>query len=142
MRNRLLFVGIGMLVFSLILIPKAPLSAQDQGQGTQTVASGPGQAATVSKDTCLNCHGPFDKIVEASGNYIAPSGEKTSPHRYVPHDSKKNGDIPECTNCHTAHSLDPLPTRGSIDISKVGVQWCYESCHHEKNFTSCKECHP
>ncbi len=91
---------------------------------------------------CLDCHGPFDKLIESTANYVAPSGEKTSPHRYVPHDSKKAEDIPECKRCHAAHPLDPLPAHGSIDLSKVGVQWCYDACHHEKNLTTCKECHP
>ena len=90
---------------------------------------------------CLTCHGPFEKLVESSANYVAPSGEKGSPHRYVPHESKKEEDIPECTHCHKAHPLDPLPAQGSIDLSKVSVVWCYDQCHHEKNFTSCKECH-
>ena len=91
---------------------------------------------------CLTCHGPFDKLAEASAKYVAPSGEKGSPHRFVPHDSKKEGDIPECANCHKAHPVDPLPAKGSIDLSKVNVQWCYDTCHHEKNFEPCKKCHP
>jgi hypothetical protein len=91
---------------------------------------------------CLRCHAPFDKIIEASAKYVAPSGEKGSPHRYVPHDSKQEADIPECSHCHTAHPLDPLPAKGSIDMSKVGVKWCYDTCHHEKDLKSCKECHP
>ena len=95
-----------------------------------------------SDNVCLSCHGPFDELIEATADYVAPSEEKTSPHRYVPHNSKEVADIPECTQCHTAHPLDPLPESGSIDLSKVGVQWCYESCHHQQDLTSCKECHP
>lgn len=94
----------------------------------------------VAQTGCLRCHGPFDKLVAASGDYVAPSGEKLSPHRFVPHDSKLEKDIPECTQCHTAHPLSPQPVKGQIDLSKVNVDWCY-SCHHEKNFKSCKECH-
>jgi len=90
---------------------------------------------------CLGCHGPFDQLIEAAAKYVAPSGEKTSPHRYVPHESKLEKDIPDCSQCHTAHPLSPLPAKGSLDLSKVSVEWCY-TCHHEKNFTSCKECHP
>ena len=97
-------------------------------------------AALTAKD-CLDCHGPFDKLIEVSAHYVAPSGEKTSPHRYVPHDSKLEKDIPDCSRCHTAHSLSSLPAKGSIDLSKVSVEWCF-TCHHEKNFKSCKECHP
>jgi len=115
MRIRSILVGIGILACAWIL--------------------------SAEENPCLGCH-PFDKLIEATATYVAPSGEKTSPHRYVPHDSKKDEDIPECTNCHTAHPQDPLPTHGSIDLSKVTVQWCYDVCHHEKNLTSCKQCHP
>lgn len=118
MRIRLFVFGIGILTCAWIL------GAKD------------------SKNECLGCHGSFDKLIQASSTYVAPSGEKTSPHRYVPHDSKKAEDVPECGNCHTAHPVDPLPVKGSIDLSKVGVQWCYDACHHEKNLTSCKKCHP
>jgi hypothetical protein len=91
---------------------------------------------------CLRCHSPYDQIVEATAKYVAPSGEKTSPHKYVPHDSKIEDEIPECSHCHTAHPLDPPPAKGSMDRSKVGVEWCYKQCHHQKDLKSCKECHP
>jgi hypothetical protein len=130
MEIRWFVIGIGISVSAGIL--SATHSA--------VLASGP--AAGDSKKECLACHGPFDKLIEASSKYVAPSGEKTSPHRFVPHDSNKEEDIPECTHCHKAHPLDPLPAEGSIDLSKTAVQWCYDACHHEKNLTSCKKCHP
>ena len=108
------------------------------GKVEKVAATGKGAAG----QQCLDCHGPFEDIIKASTNYVTPGGEKTSPHRYVPHDSKLEKDIPECTQCHAAHSLVHLPAKGSIDLSKVTVQWCYATCHHEKNFTSCKDCHP
>ena len=104
-----------------------------------TRASVPVAARTAN--ACLDCHGPFADLIKASANYVAPSGEKISPHRYVPHDSKLEKDIPDCSQCHTAHSLSSLPAKGSIDLSKVSVEWCF-TCHHEKNFQSCKDCHP
>jgi hypothetical protein len=70
---------------------------------------------------------------------VAPSGETTSPHRYVPHDSKAASAIPECTNCHEAHPIPP--PSGSIDLSKVTVNWCYGACHRQNNFTPCAQCH-
>ena len=137
MNIRILMAGFGFAVIAVILSGTI-FAAQGAGQNVPATRAA---ASKGSKDTCLTCHGPFDKIVAGSTNYTAPSGEKISPHRYVPHDSKKVEDIPECTNCHVAHSLDPPPGPGSVDLSKVGVQWCYSACHHEKNFTSCKECH-
>jgi hypothetical protein len=98
-------------------------------------------AAGDSKDECLGCH-DYDKIADSTKDYVAPSGEKGTPHRYVPHDSKKREDIPECTKCHKAHALDPLPTKGSLDRTKIGFAYCYDRCHHEQNLTSCKQCHP
>ncbi len=118
MRIRFFFIGIGIMTGAWLLAGK--------------------------DNECLTCHGPFDKLAESSANYVAPSGEKGTPHRYVPHKSKTEEDVPDCTKCHTKHPLDPLPAKGAIDVSKVGVKWCYDQCHHEKNLKSCKEqeCHP
>lgn len=116
----------------------APITGSTGAAGTRPVA---GAAERPSANDCLDCHGPFNKLIEATANFQASSGEKTSPHRYVPHDSKQAVDIPECTNCHKPHSLASLPSKGDIELSAVSVEWCY-SCHHEKNFKSCKECHP
>ncbi len=95
-----------------------------------------------SPKECLTCHAPYDKLIEATAKYVAPSGEKTSPHKYVPHNSKDEKEIPECTHCHAVHPVDPLPKKGSIDRSKLNVQWCYTACHHTKDLQSCKKCHP
>lgn len=100
------------------------------------------RGAAVAENPCLSCHDSYDKLAEATAKYVAPSGEKGTPHRYVPHDSKNKEDIPDCKRCHQAHSLDPLPAKGSLDRSKVGIQYCYAQCHHEKDLKSCKECHP
>jgi hypothetical protein len=93
---------------------------------------------------CLTCHGSYDKLAEATAKYVAPSGEKGTPHRYVPHNTKTEESVPDCTKCHAKHSTDTLPEKGSIDLSKLNVKWCYDQCHHEKNLVSCKEleCHP
>ena len=141
MRNRILFIAFGILMCTFVFTARETTSAQKAAPKPNVVSAASAPAATPTKADCLGCHGPFDKLVEASDKYVAPSGEKISPHRFVPHDSKKEEDVPECTKCHVAHPLDPLPAQGSVDLSKVNVQWCYDSCHHEKNFTSCKDCH-
>jgi hypothetical protein len=140
MRIQLSVIGI-ILACALILSARARPSARQAEFGLHSMVPA-SLAAKDSKNDCLGCHGPYDKIIEATANYTAPSGEKTSPHKYVPHDSKREEEIPECSECHTAHPLDPLPAPGSIDLSKVSVQWCYTACHHEKDLTSCKKCHP
>jgi len=138
MKIRQLFIGFGILAGAWILCTHDPISAQAPAQKTNPAPPAP----VLTKSDCLGCHGPFEQIIAATSDYVAPSGEKLSPHRYVPHDSaKEDKNIPECTVCHVAHSLDPLPTKGSIDMSKMRVQWCYDSCHHQGNFTPCQECH-
>jgi hypothetical protein len=130
-------VAIGILVCAWIVCTWNYTPAQTAGKKSPASPA----AATPSKSDCLNCHGPFEKLVASTDKWVAPSGETTSPHRYVPHDSKKDEDIPECTECHTAHAPDAPPAHGTVDLTKVKVNYCYETCHHEKNFTSCKQCH-
>ena len=86
-----------------------------------------------SKDACLGCHGPFDKLASATAGYTFPGGEKTSPHRYVPHDSK---DIPECSKCHKPH---PVPLTSKEGLAKAKATWCY-GCHHAR-VLQCGTCH-
>ena len=143
MRIRLSVIGIGVLVCAWTAGAgiSAPASAQSPAQEQRPAAPESEKDAKIPKDTCLGCHGPFDKITDPPDKYVAPSGEKTTPHRYVPHDSKKDEDVPECTTCHTAHPLDPLPEQGSVNLSKVEVQSCYGACHHDNSFTRCNTCH-
>lgn len=89
-----------------------------------------------SKPKCLACHGPFDKIIAATADYTATSGEKTSPHKYIPHADKK--DIPECTECHTPH---PVPIQDKAAVVKPNIDFCYTSCHHAQNLQPCSNCH-
>ncbi len=98
-------------------------------------------AAPVPKGDCLDCHGPFDKLAASAPSYAAPSGEKITPHRFVPHDSKEAKAIPECSNCHQPHSVPPSESDRAA-LRKPEVDWCYSSCHHENTFKPCKECHP
>ena len=104
----------------------------------------PTSAEATSKTVCLECH-PYDDVIAASANYVAPSGETHTPHRYLnpsdaahPHDATGVDSTPECRNCHTAHELPPAEP---IDLSKVKVEWCYAACHHQYDFTPCSKCH-
>jgi len=136
------------LATRLALVLAAALSCRAITDGAESQPSSPSSTAPAAKPAerakpterkCLDCHGPFDKLLKLPAKYTAPSGEKINPHRYVPHDSKLAKAIPECTHCHKAHP--PRPAKGSVDLSKVDVTWCY-TCHHVNNLTSCKECHP
>jgi predicted CXXCH cytochrome family protein len=92
---------------------------------------------TDAKDTCLSCHGPFDKLTTAPKTFTSESGDKINPHRYVPHDRKDAKSTPECTYCHKAH---PLPLTSKEGLLKANVEWCF-SCHHTYDFKACNTCH-
>ena len=86
-------------------------------------------------NTCLLCHGPFEKLVEATKGYTWPNGDITSPHKYEPHKSK---DKIDCINCHKPHPLPPSES----DIKAMAdpdPSYCY-SCHHT-GVLSCGTCH-
>jgi hypothetical protein len=112
-----------------------PAQAAAASSGGQTAPS----ASASSKEACLNCHAPFEKLV-GNVNYQAPSGEKITPHRYVPHGPKDTKAIPECSNCHEPHPVPPKQSALSL-LPKPDVQWCYTTCHHKNTFQLCKDCH-
>jgi len=119
--SRILYICASILTLTLLL------------SGSATAASTASPAAESSKETCLGCHGPFDELVSATANYPMPSGEKTSPHRYVPHKSKN---IPECIKCHEAH---PVPLTSKEGLPKPKTDYCY-TCHHA-GVLECRTCH-
>jgi hypothetical protein len=88
---------------------------------------------------CLKCHGgSFDTLASRKPAFKAHNGEMVNPHQYVPHNEKKSENVPDCMNCHTRH---PIPPREKIDLSKINLDSCYLSCHHEQNFQPCGKCH-
>ena len=124
------FVAVGMCSF-------APSILAD-GSG-KTAGSQPPSTSTENGNTaaqCLTCHGSFEKLASAPPSYVAPSGEKINPHRYVPHDLK---DIPDCVSCHKPHSATPTADEIAA-LPKPNVKTCFE-CHHKQNFAPCKSCH-
>jgi hypothetical protein len=125
-----------MLILGACSAPGGAANAAPSG-AQQKAAPSP---AVISKEDCLKCHGPFEKLATASPSYVAPSGEKIVPHRFVPHNSKEAKAIPGCDNCHEPHAVPPTgPTPGAPP--KADVQWCYTTCHHKNNFALCKDCH-
>jgi hypothetical protein len=123
MKNRVLFA------FILMLISGTAAFAIFAAAQEEAAKEGP-------PASCLKCHGPYEKLIEKTAGYNAPSGETLSPHQYVPHAEKK--DIPDCTDCHKPH---PIPLKSKEGIEKPDTTWCYTSCHHMRNFESCKKCH-
>ncbi len=93
----------------------------------------PGPAA------CLACHGgSFEKLASKKPSFKASSGEIINPHQYLQHDLKTVENIPNCTDCHSTH---PIPLKEKVDLSKVNVESCFLSCHHQQNFERCNNCH-
>ena len=99
-----------------------------------------GQEMKIEKTICLACHGAFDEIAAATADYVAPSGETVSPHRYVPHAEQK--DIPECFECHKPHPIPPEPREEAAEPAEpANIDWCYNGCHHVRNLQPCNACH-
>jgi hypothetical protein len=120
-------IGLFLLAVTAVLVP---------GIGIVPVRA---QAAP-SKDVCLGCHGPYEKLAGSAPAYVAPSGEKINPHVFVPHTSKEAKAVPQCTNCHRPHELPPKAEEIAKQ-PKPDVGWCYTTCHHRNDFQACKTCH-
>jgi hypothetical protein len=137
------FVRIGVFLFVTVatFIPEVRVLHTGAAAAAPPVTSQTSTSTTVGyRDVCLNCHGPFDKLAATNAKYQAPSGEKISPHRYVPHSAKDVKAIPGCSNCHEPHPV-PLTAGGLTALPQPDVQWCYSACHHKNNFVPCKDCH-
>ncbi|MEJ2246404.1 MAG: hypothetical protein P8Y80_10065 [Acidobacteriota bacterium] len=84
-----------------------------------------------------------DEIAAATADYVAPSGETVSPHRYVPHAEKT--DIPECIECHKPHPIPPELKEEAAESAEpanpANIDWCYNGCHHVRNLEPCSACH-
>jgi predicted CXXCH cytochrome family protein len=134
-----------LLVFTLVSAGCGqPVNSQPISPATakSLPASSP-VAATVSSATCLGCHGPYEKVVQASATYTLSNGEKVNPHTTIdpttpakPHASGKG--VSECSNCHKPH---PVPLASPKDVVRANTDYCF-SCHHQRNFTPCIQCHP
>jgi hypothetical protein len=90
----------------------------------------------ITKEQCLACHGPFEKVIEKNVKFKFSEEETINPHRYIPHDSEE---APECTECHVPHTLPP-PDKSAI-VKPNNVEFCLASCHHMRNFQPCTACH-
>jgi predicted CXXCH cytochrome family protein len=128
---------------SITTTPAVTTTATVTATGAATSTAGITTTATTtttnSSALCLACHAPYDKLTAATADYHGwVGGETTSPHRYVPHESKDAKDIPDCTNCHAPH---PVPPSAS-DIKAMpapNTKYCY-TCHHAM-ILQCHTCH-
>lgn len=118
--------------FSFVAAASAQGSGNGAGPQAPTNSGGDGNQSAA----CLECHGPFEKLSSAPPFFVAPSGEKINPHRYVPHDLKE---VPDCVSCHKPHSAEPTAAEIAA-LPKPNVTSCFE-CHHRKNFETCQHCH-
>jgi predicted CXXCH cytochrome family protein len=123
------------LLAGVLLAAGSSLAQTSPSPAAKPPAPAPSAAAPAagSQDVCLACHGPYENLIEKTAKYYMPSGETTSPHKYLPHKSKN---IPDCKNCHKPHALPPPPKQS---IAEPSTDWCY-TCHH-KGVLECGTCH-
>lgn len=91
----------------------------------------------ITKDQCLACHGPFEKVIQGGAKFKISEEEIINPHKYVPHDSQE---APECTECHIVPHAIPLQDKSTVEKPR-DVDFCYGGCHHMRNFQPCQTCH-
>ncbi len=97
----------------------------------------PVEAAQMTKEQCLGCHGPFESL-RAKNIQAEADPAPVNPHIYIPHTDKGGMDkIWECTMCHTPHAMPP---KKDPNREPANVEACYQ-CHHQYNFKRCDECH-
>jgi hypothetical protein len=87
---------------------------------------------------CFSCHS-YDKIRDATAKYKASGDVTVTPHQYIPHKDKEEGDIPDCTECHQEHPI-PLMDKSKV-VKPKNIDFCYNACHHMNNLDSCSKCH-
>ena len=149
MRNKFLvyFCVLILITVSVVFALAQDSDNQEGSQETETEVTAStgtdgqeGSQETETKmtaSTCLACHGSFDDLAKATADYTAPSGETTTPHRYIPHDDPEG--IPECTECHKPHEI-PLEDASTVE-KPANVDFCYNYCHHVRTLQPCSACH-
>ncbi len=117
----------------LVTLAAAKESSEVAGSASANSAESQDQAA--ANPACLDCHGPFEELIAKPPTIKTDENGLINPHRYVPHKTK---DAPDCTRCHQPH---PIPPTEPVK-KPTSIQWCYDACHHQQNFTPCVTCHP
>jgi hypothetical protein len=119
--------------------PATPSETLPPATSTQLLTAA--STAPTGTEGCLGCHAPYEKVLQATANYTLQNGTKVNPHTSMDRNASKphawEKKVFECMNCHKMH---PLPIGSPKDVSKANVEYCF-SCHHERNFTSCTQCH-
>ena len=127
----------GLFIFSALILGMYLVYAiQVADAATKTTKPAKTKAET-KPASCVTCHS-FEELAAGKASFKTESGDMVNPHRYIPHNEKKPENVPDCTNCHTEH---PNPPTEKIDLSKVDINNCYLSCHHQQNFEPCGKCH-
>ena len=100
--------------------------------GTAAAADAP---PPMTKDQCLACHGPFEKLVKKDFK-IEAVPNPINPHVFVPHIGQTK-DFFDCLLCHQQHTIPP--EKGYHDKSAT-LDACF-GCHHTEEFAKCSSCH-
>lgn len=142
------FLGLAtslLLIIALASFAYAQSPAKSKQTSAPTAKQLPAVPVTkaVTNEYCLGCHGPYEKVFNASANYTFYDGSKINPHITVdpaaskPHASGKG--ILECAKCHELHPIPITPTAAK-NLPRAELKYCF-GCHHTGGFTSCNKCH-
>ena len=123
-------MGKGFALFSGVLVVLLVFGS------AEFAAQEPKPPEKMTKDLCLTCHGPFEKVIEKNVKFKFSEEETINPHRYIPHDGQE---ALECTECHLPHKI-PLEDKSTV-VKPNNVEFCLASCHHMRNFQPCTACH-
>lgn len=98
------------------------------------------ETAGSASEACLDCHGPIDRLREATKDHRLPSGIPANPHigfdQSTPRNPHASGEgTMACTECHQPHDLPLMTPPPPADLGAC------MTCHHTGNFRSCAECH-
>ena len=127
----------GLLIFAALMLGVLLVYAIQVADAATKTPKSNKTKTEIKPVACVSCHS-FEALNARKASVKADRGEIVNPHIYIPHNENKPENVQDCTNCHTMH---PIPLKEKVDLSKVNIDSCYLSCHHQQNFESCNKCH-
>ena len=127
----------GLLIFAVLILGVFLVYAIQAADAAPKTSKNNKTKTEIKPVACVSCHS-FEALNARKASFKAEKGEIVNPHVYIPHNEKKPENVQECTDCHTVH---PIPLKEKVDLSKINLDSCYLSCHHQQNFERCNNCH-
>jgi hypothetical protein len=127
----------GLLIFAVLILGVFLVYAIQAADAAPKTSKNNKTKTEIKPVACVSCHS-FEALNARKASFKAEKGEIVNPHVYIPHNEKKPENVQECADCHTVH---PIPLKEKVDLSKINLDSCYLSCHHQQNFERCNNCH-